>query len=125
MKELSDFFDQAVALAASAKVPVNWLIGPIVAHLQESKLDFSQTKITPQNIIDLASTMGDGTINSTTAKQLLIGLLSNAADVRKLISDRGLGQICDEAGLKDSISKILTAYPEQLADFRKGKTKVR
>lgn len=125
MKELSDFFDEAVTSGAPAKVAVNWLIGPVTAHLKETKLEFSQAKLTPKNIVDLASALADGTINSTTAKQLLIELLSTAGDVHKIISERGLAQISDEAGLKDSISKILAQFPEQLADFRKGKTKVR
>jgi aspartyl-tRNA(Asn)/glutamyl-tRNA(Gln) amidotransferase subunit B len=125
MKELSDFFDQAVASGAPPKVAVNWLIGPVTAHLKETKLDFSHAKLTPKNVVDLAKAMTDGTINSTTAKQLLIDLLSHPGDVGKLIADRGLAQISDEAGLKESIAKILAQFPEQLADFRKGKTKVR
>jgi aspartyl-tRNA(Asn)/glutamyl-tRNA(Gln) amidotransferase subunit B len=125
MKELSDFFDEAVAKGAPAKVAVNWLIGPVTAYLKENKLEFSHATITPQNIVDLAMAVSDGTISTTMAKQLLVDLLSKPGDVRKLISEGGLAQISDEAGLKDSISKVLAQFPDQLADFRKGKTKVR
>ena len=125
MKELSDFFDEAVTSGAPPKVAVNWLIGPLTAHLKDTKLEFSQAKLTPKNVVDLAKAVSEGTINSTTAKQLLIDLLSSPGDVGKLIADRGLAQISDETGLKESIAKILVQFPEQLADFRKGKTKVR
>lgn len=124
-KELSDFFDEAIAKGAPAKIVVNWLNGPVTAYLKENKLDFSDAKLTAQNIADLAVTVSDGTLNTTGAKQLLLDLLCTPGDVRKLIAERGLAQISDEAGLKKSVADILATFPDQLADYRAGKTKVR
>jgi aspartyl-tRNA(Asn)/glutamyl-tRNA(Gln) amidotransferase subunit B len=124
-KELSDFFDEVTKLGALAKTAVNWLIGPVTAYINDNKLEFSETKITSKNFVDLAKSVADGTIGTTTAKQLLIEFLSTPGDVLAVISERGLAQISDEAGLRKSITEILNSYPEQLSEFRNGKIKVR
>ncbi len=124
-KELSDFFDEVTKLGAQAKTAANWLIGPVTAYLNDNKLEFSETKITSKNFVDLAKSVADGTIGTTTAKQLLTEFLSTAGDVSALITERGLAQISDETGLRQSITEILTRFPDQLGEFRSGKIKVR
>jgi aspartyl-tRNA(Asn)/glutamyl-tRNA(Gln) amidotransferase subunit B len=124
-KDLSDFFDEVTKLGALPKTAVNWLIGPVTGFLNDNKLEFSQTKITAKNFVDLAKSVADGTIGTTTAKQLLIELLSTPGDVPALILERGLAQISDETGLRQSITEILSKSPAQVEEFRSGKTKVR
>jgi aspartyl-tRNA(Asn)/glutamyl-tRNA(Gln) amidotransferase subunit B len=124
-KELSDFFDEVTKLGALPKTAVNWLIGPVTAYLNDNKVEFSQTKITSKNFVDLAKSVADGTLGTTTAKQLLTEFLSAGGDVSAVISERGLAQISDETGLRQSITEILTRFPDQLGEFRSGKIKVR
>lgn len=124
-KELSDFFDSAVKLGAPAKTTANWLMGPTIWYLNENKVEFKQTKITPENICDLAESVSSGAISSSTAKQLLLDLLATGGEVKALIASKGLAQISDEKGLSDIVTKVLTDNPSQLAEFRSGKTKVR
>jgi aspartyl-tRNA(Asn)/glutamyl-tRNA(Gln) amidotransferase subunit B len=124
-KELSDFFDAALAEGASPKLAANWLIGPTLAYLRENHKEFSETKLTAKNIADLSKAVSDSVVSSTGAKQLLIDLLLAAGDVTSIIKDRGLAQISDEAGLRQSVAEILAKYPDQINDYRSGKTKVR
>jgi len=124
-KELSDFFDQSVNLGASAKLAANWLIGPALAFLKENHKEFSQTALTPKNVADLSAAVTNSVVSSTGAKQLLLDLLLNEGDVASIIKERGLTQISDESGLRQSVSEILGKYPEQVTDYRAGKTKVR
>ncbi len=124
-KELSDFYDQVLKLGANAKTVSNWLLGPALAFMNENKLEFSQLKITPQTLCDLADVVNKGTIGSTTAKQLLPELLKDGGDVNQIIKDKGLAQVSDEAGLKTAVEAIIAQFPDQLAEFRSGKVKVR
>ncbi len=124
-KDLSDFFDAAIKLGASPKSAVNWLNGPTLAYLKESKKEFFDTKITAKNIADLSKAVDNNVISTTGAKTLLLELLSIPGDVDKLISERGLAQISDEAGLRQSVEAVLNANPSQVEEFRSGKTKVR
>jgi aspartyl-tRNA(Asn)/glutamyl-tRNA(Gln) amidotransferase subunit B len=124
-KELSDFLDSSLALGAPAKAAANWLIGPTSWFLNENKLEFGQTKITPENLRDLIAAQDNGMISSTTAKQLLFDLLAESGTVEKLIAEKGLAQISDEKGLAEIARKVIEDNPSQLESFRAGKTKVR
>jgi len=124
-KELSDFFDAVLKLGTPAKQAANWLIGPVTAHLKENKLDITQTPMTPENVRDLVQAISNGVLSSTTAKQVLSEILSKPGKVEDIIKDKGLAQISDEAGLKDTVSKIINDNPSQLEEFRSGRTKIR
>ncbi len=124
-KEMSDFFDEAIKLGAQAKDAANWLLGPIMGHLNDKKLEFGQTNLTPENMRDLSKSVADATISNTAAKQLLIDLMGKKSDVASLIKERGFAQISDEGDLRQAVSAVLTANPSQVEEYRQGKTKVR
>ena len=124
-KEMSDFFDRAVTLGAAPRAAVNYLIGSVNAYLKESKFELAQTKLTPEDLKDLTASVEAGTLNSNTAKQVLVELLESGGNVPEIISSKGLVQISDEGELEKVVSKVLTDNPSQLAEFRSGKTKVR
>ncbi len=124
-KEFSDFFDAVLKLGTPAKQATNWLIGPVTAHLKENKLDITQTPMTPENVRDLVDAIGKGVLSSTTAKQVLAEILSKPGKVDDIIKDKGLAQISDESGLKDTVAKIINDNPSQLEEFRSGRTKLR
>jgi aspartyl-tRNA(Asn)/glutamyl-tRNA(Gln) amidotransferase subunit B len=124
-KELSDFFDKVLKLGTPAKQAANWLIGPVTAHLKENKLDITETPMTPENVRDLVDAISKGVLSSTTAKQVLAEILAKAGSVEDVIKNKGLAQISDESGLKDTVAKIISDNPSQLEEFRSGKTKLR
>jgi aspartyl-tRNA(Asn)/glutamyl-tRNA(Gln) amidotransferase subunit B len=124
-KELSDLLDEALKLFDAPKVIANWLIGPTTAYIKESGKEVADLKVTAQNLANLAQLVGDGTIGSTVAKQLLVELLATPGDVISIVKEKGLVQISDESGLRTTITEVLNKFPDQLQEYRGGKTKVR
>lgn len=124
-KEMGDFFDQSTLLDAPAKAVSNWLIGPVTAYLNDSNKEFSETKLTPENMRDLAEAVSTGKLNSTSAKAVLLELLQTASSVGSIIEQKGLVQVSDEKELESIVAKVLEANPSQVAEYRSGKTKVR
>lgn len=124
-KDMGDFFDKSTALGAPAKAVSNWLIGPVTAYLNDSNKEFSQTKLTPENMRDVAEAVSAGKLNSTSAKTVLLELLQTVSSVSSVIEQKGLVQVSDEKELESIVAKVLEANPSQLAEYRSGKTKVR
>ena len=56
---------------------------------------------------------------------MLISLLKEPGQVAIVIEKLGLTQVSDEVGLRDAVTKVLNDSPTQVADYAKGKTKVR
>lgn len=124
-KEMADFYDQVLAEGAAAKPAANLLIGPTIAYLKESALEFGQTKLTPANVKELVEALSSGKLNSTTGKQVLQELLQTSGSVAQIIESKGLAQVSDEKELAQIISAVIASNPSQLAEFRSGKVKVR
>lgn len=124
-KDMSDFFDAAVKLGTPALEATNWLKGPAMAHLKDNKLEFCETKITPENMRDLCAAVASGKIGSTAAKPLLLELLKEGGDVAALIETKGLAQVSDEGPIKQMVEEVLARSGQQLEDYKAGKTKLR
>lgn len=129
-KDMSDFLDRVLLISAdpqqsAAKQAANWLIGPTLAHLKETKTEFAEVTLTPENMCDLIKATSDGKLNSTSAKLVLTELLKEAGTVAKVIESKGLVQVSDEGELKAVLEQVLIDNPAQLAEFRGGKVKVR
>lgn len=124
-KDMSDFFDSVVSLGTAAKSAANWLIGPTIAYLNDNRIDFAKTRITPRNLADLVDSVNGGVLSSTTAKQVLIELLKAGGDVESIIAEKGLAQISDEAALEEAVKKVLDSNQEQVEAYRSGRTRLR
>ena len=125
-KELSDFFDTTVKLGAAPKQAANMLMGPTMAYLNESKKEFQELTLTPENLRDIIACVGDGKVNSTTAKdKLLLPLLSEPGDVLKMIDKLGLAQVSDESALRAIVQKVMDQSAKQMDEYVKGNAKIR
>jgi aspartyl-tRNA(Asn)/glutamyl-tRNA(Gln) amidotransferase subunit B len=93
--------------------------------MKDKKLEFSQLKVTPENLRDLEKAVSAGGISRTAAKEVLIDLMEHPGQVTAVIEKKGLAQVSDEAGLRESILKVLNDSPSQVAEYASGKTKVR
>ena len=71
---------------------------------------------------ELAELLGEGVINSATAKKLLSRLLKSDFDPREAVVSEGLAQITDRAVLVETVSAVLEANPRAVRDYLGGKT---
>lgn len=129
-KDISDFLDEAVQKGAAPKQAANFLLGPCMGFLNDSKQVLSQTRLSPENLKDIIENVSSGLLNSSTGKQVLLDILAmssadSAVSVAEYVKSKGLAQVSDEGELKSIIRKVLEDNPSQVAEFKGGKTKVR
>ena len=68
-KEMSDFFEGAVAQGADVKLTSNWLMGGVNEYLNKNQVDLEETKLTPENLAGMIKLIEDGTMSSKIAKK--------------------------------------------------------
>lgn len=124
-KDLADFFDKVLTLGTPAQDAAKYIVEQTKAYLNDTKREFSETSITPENIRDLVQAVAAGTIGTTVAKPLLLDLLNAPGDVNQLIKDKGLAQISDEGSLRTIVQEVLDKSHEQTEEYKSGKVKVR
>ncbi|HEU4792659.1 MAG TPA: Asp-tRNA(Asn)/Glu-tRNA(Gln) amidotransferase subunit GatB, partial [Nitrolancea sp.] len=104
-----------------ARRAVIWITGEIFALMRDRGLGIEQIAISPAQLRALIDLVENKTINTRTAKDVLIAVHETGKNPDVLVSERGLAQVSDTDRLREVIQTVLTENPAAVADYRKGK----
>ena len=121
---LALFFDKVLELGASPKIAVNFIMGEIAAYLKEEKLEITDTKLTPENLVELISLIEKNTISNNIGKQIITDMMKDGTSASKIVEDRGLSQISDTSAIKDIAQKVVEAHPNEVSAYKNGKVQL-
>ena len=121
-RELADYFEACAALTDYPKLLANLFIAEIFRILPP-EFGAEDLKATPARFAAVAQLMGEGTINSGTAKKLAIEVWNDDIDPVEAVEARGLAQINDVATITEWVRQALEESPALVKDYRAGKTK--
>ncbi|KKI90949.1 glutamyl-tRNA amidotransferase, partial [Bacillus sp. SA1-12] len=122
-KEMSDFFEQTLAVGADAKQASNWIMGEVSAYLNAEGKELADVALTAEGLAGMIKLIENGTISSKIAKQVFKELIENGGDAEKIVKEKGLIQISDDETLRKFVNEALDANPKSIEDFKNGKQK--
>ncbi len=117
--ELAAYFERAAALTDHPTVLLNLLLSELLRYCPS---DPFCSPVREARLAELAQLAGEGEINSSTAKKLLLRLTESDFSPSEAVAEEGLGQIRDVAQIDDWIAQILQEQARAVADYRGGKT---
>ncbi|KOS30667.1 glutamyl-tRNA amidotransferase [Bacillus anthracis] len=120
-KEMSDFFEAAIADGADAKLTSNWLMGEVLAYLNKQQKELKDVALTPAGLSKMVQLIGKGTISSKIAKKVFNELIEKGGDPEEIVKAKGLVQISDEGTLRKVVTEILDNNEHSIEDFKNGK----
>ena len=121
----SDYFDEVCALGADAQQAANWLLGEVTAIRNRDGAEEAQIPLSPIDLVELITRVGDGTISNTGAKRVLEGLWQQEGSVDSLIEKFDLRQLSDASAIESIVEKVVADHPQQVSQIKAGRTKVR
>ena len=120
--EKSAFFEKCLeAGCKSPKILSNWVLGEISKFMNEGTA-IEDTKLTPENMAELVNFIADGKISTAAAKTVFDFIVSEDADISKIIEEKGLAQVSDESALEKIADEVLVANEKSVSDYLGGKT---
>lgn len=122
--DLAIFFDEVIKLGANVKTSVNFLMGEVAAYLKEEKLGLSDTKMTPENLVELVNLIEKGTISNNIGKQIIFTMLKEGTSASQIVEKQGLSQISDEGAIKEIVQKVIKDNPQQVDSYKAGKVQL-
>jgi len=123
-RDLSEYFEAAVAAFNEPKKIANWMQTDILRELNNTGGRVGDLKLTPQKLAALVQLVEEGKISAKSGKDILPELLETGVDPEALVKSKGLVQISDTSALADAVDAVLAENPTELADYRAGKTKL-
>jgi aspartyl-tRNA(Asn)/glutamyl-tRNA(Gln) amidotransferase subunit B len=114
-------FEALVAAGVPAKVAANWLMGEVARLARETRIPLQGSGLGLEGLASLIKLVEAGTINGSTAKELLEELYLAGGDPAAAVRERGLGQVSDQAELERLVDAVIAENPAAVADFQGGK----
>lgn len=123
-QETADYFEHVVKKGVSAKLAANWVMGDLAAALNKENLEISQSPVKAEPLSELLKRIEDNTISGKIAKTIFEAMWQGEGSADAIIEAKGLKQVTDMSAIEKIIDEVLSANPEQLADYRSGKDKL-
>lgn len=118
------FFDKVLELGGNAKIAVNFMMGEIAAYLKENHIEITDTKLTPENLVELIGLIEKGTISNNIGKQILIDMLQTGEKASAIVEKKGLSQITDVDAIRKMVEDVVANNPNQVEQYKSGKTNI-
>ncbi len=120
-RALADFFEAAVAMHGNAKAISNLLMTEVLRELNRDRVDITETKLTPAHIAGIVKATDDGVISGKIGKEIFQIVYQTGDDPVKIIEEKGLRQVSDEAAIEKIAQKVIDDHPGEAMTYREGK----
>jgi aspartyl-tRNA(Asn)/glutamyl-tRNA(Gln) amidotransferase subunit B len=124
-KDMAEFYESVVKESGNQpKLAANWVMGELLGALNKAGLEINDSPISSAQLGKLIIRIADDTISGKIGKAIFEALWNKEGDVDEIIDKRGLKQVSDTGAIEKLIDEIITANPQQVADYRSGKDKL-
>ena len=120
-KEMSDMFEQTVALGADPKLASNYLMVDVNAYLNKVQQELKDTALTAEGLAGMIKLITDGTISSKIAKKVFAELIEHGGDAAQIVKEQGLVQVSDSGQLLAWVNEALDNNPKSIEDYKNGR----
>jgi aspartyl-tRNA(Asn)/glutamyl-tRNA(Gln) amidotransferase subunit B len=118
---MADYFEAAAGASGSPKAAANWIMGELSRTLNARGVAIEDAAITPAALAGLIALVNDGTINSTTAKDVFEKMYASGESADAIVRREGLAQISDEDAIREPMLRVLEVHADAVAQYRAGK----
>lgn len=122
-----DDLEESVQLqerARAIKLAANWMLTKLTGLLAARGSDLRIMKVTPENFAELIGLLLSKQISTTAAATVLEQMLETGDDPSHLMEEAQLGRMDDEEALGAVIDRVIAAWPEEVARYQAGETKL-
>ena len=123
----ADYFEACVSHASGeARTISNWMLSELLRVQHENHMDQEtlEARIPPDHLAQLLGQIKEGKISGKIGKDVLDTMAETGKSPVQVIEEQGLVQISDTDELEGVVDGILAEHPEDVAEYRAGKTKL-
>ena len=122
-EELCDYFESLVKSTKDTETSYHWITGEIQAHLKKNRQSIKEAP-SFEELAKLMKFVNKELLSITMAKEVFSFMWESGKSASEIIEERNLKLISNDAEIEKIAQNILEAYPDQVNQYRSGKTKV-
>ena len=126
-RELSQFFEDTIAIENKPKAVANWITNEVLRYLSEAgdfgSLSIKESKVLPEHIADLVKICEAGTISNQIAKDLFPEIIKTGKLASQIVKEKGLEQQSDSGEIEELCKKAIEETPKAVEEYKAGQEK--
>jgi aspartyl-tRNA(Asn)/glutamyl-tRNA(Gln) amidotransferase subunit B len=115
-KALADFFEQSVQLHNRPKEISNWMMSDLLRSLYENNLELTESKITPQHLVEMIKLIDEDVISGKIGKRILPEIVLTGKHPSQIIEEKSLVKIGSRDALEDAVEQVFKENPKCVQD---------
>ena len=123
-RAVGDYFESVARAAGDGKLAANWVMGEVLATLNESGGDITTFAVHAPQLAELISLVKGGALSNTAAKTVFAMLRSEGGSPQAIAERDGLLQVGDDSALVAWIDEVWAEHPDEGARFAAGEQKL-
>ncbi|MEL6182039.1 MAG: Asp-tRNA(Asn)/Glu-tRNA(Gln) amidotransferase GatCAB subunit B, partial [Myxococcota bacterium] len=123
-RPVAEFFEAAVAAHDNPKGIANWIMNEVLREVTNPEGGMGALTFGPTELAELVKMVDHKELTGKIAKTVFGKMVETGQSPATIADAEGLRPIRDEGRLSALVAEILTAHPEQVTEFRAGKTKL-
>jgi len=120
-REIAEYFEAVVERFRHPKKVSNWMMTELLRLLNE--YPDKGLSLKPEHFAQVLEMVEEGKINRNMGKEAIEEAFLSGKDPKKIIDERGLAQISDEAELSNLAAQVIAEQPEAVRSYREGNEK--
>jgi aspartyl-tRNA(Asn)/glutamyl-tRNA(Gln) amidotransferase subunit B len=124
-RSLSDYFECILDhYQGEARAAGNWVLNDILRLINDLNLKTDELYLTPARLALILKLVDEGTINTSTGRELVQKTQEQKKDPGEIVEIEGLAQMTDTGAIEELCKQVIDENPSQVEQYRSGKTGV-
>ena len=119
-----EYFEAVARAHGDSRAAANWVLGPVLAHLNATGTTFENLPMRPADLARLLDLVRDGLISHSAAKRVFARMLETGDRPEQIVEREGLLQVDDDDALRAWIDEVWREHPEEARRFAAGERKL-
>ena len=122
-KSVGEYFENCLQVATqiSQRTVSNWITSDLFSWMNLSGERIQDLKVRPKDLVELLQHIESGTINQSTAKDVLLEMLQSGKSSTTIIAQKDLRQISNDTAIEELIQKVFAENSQEIELYLKGK----
>jgi aspartyl-tRNA(Asn)/glutamyl-tRNA(Gln) amidotransferase subunit B len=120
-RSLADYYEETAEASGNARAAANWIRSELLRELETAGVSAAESPVPAKELGSLIRLIDEGKISGKQAKDVLVEMSRTGKGAAAIVAEQGLVQVSDTGEIDSLIDEVISANPDQLANYRSGK----
>lgn len=120
-RSLADYYEAAAEASGNPRAAANWIRSELLRELEAKGISAADSPLPAKELAVLVRLIDEEKISGKQGKEVLVEMFKSGKSAQAIIEEQGLVQVSDTGEIDALIDTVITANPDQVANYRAGK----